>query len=160
MNTRISSEEAQNYIANIELEPVENLAALEKSTVEDLESLLPKYEKKDQAVTIGQIHHVESDQGRASQRNDFLRKNQVLFQIRSIEDYDKNVGLRFTFELAQYNLARHQLIRTGRIQRIASRKIGKANYAARWQARMASLSFNRHSGVIGNLLPCARKRVE
>jgi hypothetical protein len=115
---------------------------------------------KYQPVALGQVHHVERDHGGPAQGYDFLRENQMLFEVGGIQHHNQHFGRRFARELAEDDLSGHLLIRAGGMQAIGTGQVGEFNVFAQGQDQPARLAFHRDAGIVRDLLPRAGQGVE
>jgi hypothetical protein len=64
----------------------------------------------DQPVALGEVDHVERHHDRPAQLDQFLREDQVLFEVGGIEHDHQHVGLRLAGKFAQHHAAGHFLV--------------------------------------------------
>ena len=117
-----------------------------------------------QPVPLGQIDHVERDHRWAPQFEDFLREDEMLFEIGSVEDDDQHVRRAFALEFARHDIARHCLVRACGIEAVGAGQVeqfdGLAPSIPGRQSEAPCLTLDRDAGIIGDLLARAGQGVE
>ena len=115
---------------------------------------------KHQAIPLSQIDHVERHYCRPTECDDFLRKDQVLFEVRGIQHHDEHLRRRFAREFTEHHLAGHFFIRAGRIESIGTRQVRQFDRLAIGKRQPPGLSLHSDARVIGDLLPRPSQRIE
>jgi len=109
---------------------------------------------------LGDIEHVEDEHDRRSDMLQFQRKPYGKTQIGGIRDTEKKIGNLFSWHAAQHEIARDFFIRAACAQGIAAGQIENLDLPSLRRRELTGFSFDRHTGIIGNLLTAAGQGVE
>ena len=109
---------------------------------------------------LAAVDHVERDDGRQVQREQFERETEMIVEVRGVEHDDQRVGALLALLTAQHDVARHRLVEARGGQAVGAGKVDQRQRSAVGEAGMARLPLDGDTGIIGYLLPRAGQRVE
>jgi len=113
-----------------------------------------------QPVAGRKVDHVERDDGRTTERDQFQREAQVIVQVGGIDHHHQRVGKAFARLPAQYDVARHLFVGAGRIEAVGAGQVDQFDRPAVGQRQAARLALHRHAGIIAQFLPRSGQGVE
>src|SRR6185312_9742008 len=113
-----------------------------------------------EAVTLGEVDHVERDDRRQAELDQLQCKTEMIVEVRRIEDDHQRVGRALSLLLPEQNVAGDGLIRARGFEAVCARQVDQLDRAAVGQRQPSRVSLNGDAGIIADLLPGARQRVE
>ena len=111
-------------------------------------------------VALGEVDHVERDNGRQAELDQLQREAQVIVEVGGIEDDHQRIGLALPFLPAEQHVAGHRLVGAGGIEAVRARKIDHLDGAAVAEHQPSGFPLDRHARIVADLLASAGERVE
>ncbi len=113
-----------------------------------------------QAVTLGEVDHVERHDDRHPQRLQLKDEAQVVVEIARVDDDEQRVGPPLARQLSEHHVARHALVGARRIEAVGAGQVDEFGRAPVGKRQTAGMPLDRDAGIVAHLLPRASEGVE
>jgi hypothetical protein len=113
-----------------------------------------------QSAPLRHIGHVQRHHARQFQALYRQNQAQVAAQIGGVDDAHHQIRPLLAGRLAGQHIAGHPLVGRARMQTVSTRQIEHPHHLAGAVEQASFLAFDRHPGIVGNLLPAAGQQVE
>ena len=113
-----------------------------------------------QSVARRHVDHVERNDSRKPQRDEFKRKAEMNLDIARIKDHHQRIRLLFACLRSEQDVVCHLFVGAGGLKAVCTRQVDKFSRAPVRQDKLADMAFNRHAGIVAGLLPGPGQGVE
>ena len=111
-------------------------------------------------VALGEVDHVERDDGRQAELDQLQREAEVVVEVGRVEDDHQRVGLALALLPAEQDVAGDRFVGARRIEAVGAGQVDHLDRAAVGQHQPARMPLDGDAGIIADLLARAGQRIE